>query len=185
MSTDWSACIQLLYALWLSPFSLLCISLWVCSCLPTLYLIPYVYPCLHLKPPFTHPPTQNPLLSPFLSPSGLMWDCKWSSLTSISGLKRSICVAQYQAGLSASPMLSHKGERDRQIKRPELLIRKQAAIIHLFIAHIYYTAWAANNNKCTSWSNTMPVLGPCPLTQTGLWNKSRVCMLCRYANKEW
>lgn len=51
----------------------------------------------------------NPLA---ISPSvrGLMWDCKWSSLTSISGYQRSICVAQYQAGHSSASLMRESGK---------------------------------------------------------------------------
>lgn len=48
----------------------------------TLYLIHSVYPRFHLKPP--SPLTSFPRSLP-ISPSGLMWDCKWSSLTPIAG----------------------------------------------------------------------------------------------------
>lgn len=58
-----------------------------------------------------------------LSVRGLMWDCKWSSLTSISGYQGSICVAQYQAGHSASLTLS-QGRTGRQMK---LLTHKHGA----------------------------------------------------------
>lgn len=89
-----------------------------------------------------------------------------------------MCCSVSGRTLSASPTLS-QGRTGRQTKRPQLLTRNhgtQAAMIQLFISHIYYTAWAANNNKCTSWSDTMPWLGPCLLKLTGLWNKSRVCL---------
>lgn len=46
-------------------------------------------------------------ISPFVR--GLMWDCKWSSLTSISGYQGSICVAHYQAGHSLPLRCSHEG----------------------------------------------------------------------------
>ena len=70
----------------------------------TLYLIPFVYI-----------PASNLHLFPFLlslplaissTVKRLMWDHKWSSLTSISGYQGSIRVAQYQAGHSASLTLS-------------------------------------------------------------------------------
>ena len=56
----------------------------LCSCLRyTVSDSTCLYPCFHLTPPF--PPSCS--LSFAISPSvrGLMWDCKWSSLTSISG----------------------------------------------------------------------------------------------------
>lgn len=99
-----------------------------------------------------------------------------------------MCCSVSGRALSASLMLSHKGERGRQIKRPQLLTRKhgqQAAIIQLFTAHIYYTAWAANKNKCTGWSDTKAWLGQCHLEQAGPWNKSRVCALCRRLRDMW
>lgn len=121
----------------------------------------------HITPsPFPVPPSV--LISP--SVRGLMWDCKWSSLTSISSYQGSMCVAQYQPA-TASLTLSQA--------RLKLFTHKhgaQAAIILLFIAHIYYIAWVANNNKCTSWSDTMLRLGQYLFKETGMWNKTRLRM---------
>ena len=53
-----------------------------------------------------------------------------------------MCCSVSGRTLSASPTLS-QGRTGRQMKRPQLLTRKQgteAAIIQLFITHIYYIA---------------------------------------------
>lgn len=76
----------------------------------TLYLIPPVsIPAytLHLVFFFSPKLALSLAISPFVR--GLMWDCKWSSLTSISGYQGSICVAHYQAGHSLPLRCSHEG----------------------------------------------------------------------------
>lgn len=152
----------------------------LCSCLPhTVSDSIYRYPCFHLTPSFS--PSCSLSLPCYLSLcQGANVGLQMKQLDFHLRLKGiDMCCSVAGRTLSASPTLSHKGERGRQMKRPQLLTRKhgtQAAIIQLFIAHIYCIAWAANNNKCTSWSDTMPWLGPCLLRQTGLWNKSSVCV---------
>ena len=74
----------------------------------TLYPIPSVsFPAstLHLCRPIPLSPSPSPPVR------GLMWDCKWGSLTSISGSQRSICVAHYQPEHSLPLWRSHKGDR--------------------------------------------------------------------------
>lgn len=175
MSTDWSAGSQTASSRTHSGF-LFFLSL---GFLPSLHCIQFILSIhaftLNLPPPIL------PSLPSYLS----LWPNVGLQMKQLDFHLRlkgiDMCCSVSGRTLSASPMLSHKGERGRQIKCPQLLARKhgkQAAIIQLFIAHIYYTAWAANNNKCTSWSDTMPWLGPCLLKQTGLWNKSRVCAPC-------
>lgn len=83
----------------------------LCSCFPyTVSDSTCLYPCLHLTPRFFFFSPKFALslaISPFVR--GLMWDCKWSSLTSISGYQGSICVAHYQAGHSLPLRCSHEG----------------------------------------------------------------------------
>lgn len=82
----------------------------LCSCFPyTVSDSTCLYPCLHLTPRFLFSPklALSLAISPFVR--GLMWDCKWSSLTSISGYQGSICVAHYQAGHSLPLRCSHEG----------------------------------------------------------------------------
>lgn len=83
----------------------------LCSCFPyTVSDSTCLYPCLHLTPRFFFFSPKLALslaISPFVR--GLIWDCKWSSLTSISGYQGSICVAHYQAGHSLPLRCSHEG----------------------------------------------------------------------------
>lgn len=83
----------------------------LCSCFPyTVSDSTCLYPCLHLTPRFFFFFSQACSLPRYLSiVRGLMWDCKWSSLTSISGYQGSICVAHYQAGHSLPLRCSHEG----------------------------------------------------------------------------
>lgn len=84
----------------------------LCSCFPyTVSDSTCLYPCLHLTPRFFFFFSPKLALSLAISPfvRGLMWDCKWSSLTSISGYQGSICVAHYQAGHSLPLRCSHEG----------------------------------------------------------------------------
>lgn len=115
MSTDWSAGSQTASSCTHSGFLYFFLGfLFAFSLSLSLGFVPYtvsdcirLYPCFHLTPPLF--PIQ---LSLTISPSvrGLMWDCKWSSFTTISGFQGSICVAQYQAGHSAPLRREREGK---------------------------------------------------------------------------
>lgn len=67
---------------------------------------------------------------------GLMWDCKWSSLTSISSCSRSICVAQNQPGHSLPVWRSQeRGQEGKwNILSPSQVNLAQAASLQSFYA---------------------------------------------------